>query len=200
MFCEQCGMNFLPEQSLCGHCGVSPTRHWLQLVSLVVLTIALACNSLMVFYLLPDFAQGERASPLLRSWLWFGESFSLYGWVPVALALLTWAFWPRLGWEPEGQVWFARVVLVLALVLAGVKLLLRWIPGATPAALAALVTSHAAAASTLPWLAVLLAVAVLCTRNETRDRLLGDGRALSLTSLAALFLVLVLMLVGWLLA
>ncbi len=41
MFCERCGLNFLPRQSLCTRCKVSATRHWFQLMSLATLSVAI---------------------------------------------------------------------------------------------------------------------------------------------------------------
>src|SRR5713226_1927699 len=58
LFCENCGLQFLPVQSVCTRCGVTSTRHWFQLMSLVTLVIAATCNSLVACLLLPGLAAG----------------------------------------------------------------------------------------------------------------------------------------------
>jgi hypothetical protein len=50
VFCEHCGQQFLPMQSVCTRCGVTSTRHWFQLMSLVTAMIAIAGNTLVAGY------------------------------------------------------------------------------------------------------------------------------------------------------
>lgn len=197
MFCERCGMQFLPRQSVCTHCNVTPTQHWLQLVSLTTLTIAIACNSLVALFLLPRLVIGEQPPFLFRAWLWVDEKLALYGWVAAAVALLVWAYWPRYGYEPEKEVRIARALLILLLLFAGAALLLTWMPLQSAGGMRAAVEDHPGLILTLAWGVVVLVVGVLCSNGETRDRLLGKGRALSLVGLGLLFLVLMLMLLSW---
>ena len=66
MFCERCGLNFLPKQSVCTRCKVSATRHWFQLMSLVTLMVAVACNALVALVLLPRLTAGAHAPAVFR--------------------------------------------------------------------------------------------------------------------------------------
>ena len=117
MFCENCGLQFFPRQSVCTRCDATCTRHWLQLTSLATLLIAAVCNSLASM-LLPASAlahsaasnRGSSFAPTLKAsaiavWLWIDGRASLYGWAALALALLTWDYfaWPE--WRPalEGE-------------------------------------------------------------------------------------------------
>jgi divalent metal cation (Fe/Co/Zn/Cd) transporter len=49
----------------------------------------------------------------------------------------------------------------------------------------------------LAWAVVLVVTVLLCVNAESRDYLLGHGKALSVVSLSVLLLVLTLTLVGW---
>lgn len=190
-------MQFLPRQSLCSRCGVPPTRHWLQLVSLVTLTIAIACNSLVALFMLPRLVTGQQTPVLFRSWLWLNEKLSLYGWLVIAVAVLAWAYWPHYGYEPEREVRLARILLILLLVASIAALVLQWIPAGPAAVVPATMQKNPGLASALAWGAVAVVVGVLCLNGDTRDRLLGDGRVLSLVGLGLLLLVLVLIPLGW---
>ncbi len=54
--------------------------------------------------------------------------------------------------------------------------------------------------SSLAWGVVVVVIALLCSNSETRDSLLGHGKALSLVSLGVLLLLLTMTIVGWSLA
>ena len=88
MFCDRCGLNFLPKQSVCTRCRRVPTRYWFQLMSLVTLLVAVACNGLVAILLLPRFAAGPHPHFVFRAWWWFDQKAALYGWVLFAVALL----------------------------------------------------------------------------------------------------------------
>lgn len=212
MFCENCGLQFFPRQSVCTRCDATCTRHWLQLTSLATLLIAAACNSLASMFLpasaLAHFAalnHGSSFGPSLKAsaiavWLWIDGKASLYGWAPLALALLTWDYfaWPE--WRPALKErirrWVIRSLLVSAFLVRIVPLFPRWIR--PPAGL--LVTAAKlprfpipmlpALSAAVPWVIVALAAALLCMNAETRDSLLGRGRALSAISLGVLLMVL----------
>ena len=198
MFCERCGLNFLPKQSVCTHCGMSPTRHWLQLMSLIMVLVAFACNSLLALYLLPRFSCDPRASFLFRGWAWFDVKFSLYGWVPLALGLLAWDYF--VGRETKAKVkgWVTRKLLTFVLVAGIAPTIPWWVPaGQPPQGFLAAIAKHPGLPSMLAWGAVLFVIMLLCIHSQTRDSLLGHGRVLSLVGLGLLLLVLGLTLAGW---
>src|SRR5258708_40182408 len=99
VFCDRCGLNFLPKQSVCTRCNTAATRHWFQLMSLMTLLMAVACNALVAFLLLPRLADG-RYSQFFQGWMWFDHKAALYGWVPVAAGVMGVAFE---GWEESGR-------------------------------------------------------------------------------------------------
>jgi hypothetical protein len=214
LFCENCGLQFLPVQSVCTRCGVTSTRHWFQLMSLVTLGIAAACNSLVACLLLPRLATGHRRLALshagfaMRAWLWTDLKASVYGWIPLALGLLAWDYFLRqesnavISEKLKG--WLVRGLLILAWVPGVAPLVPRWIrpPAAvlvTTAKLPHLPALTAVSGLTwlLPWGMVGLAAALLCINTETRDSLLGHGRILSAASLVILVMVLMLTLLAF---
>src|ERR1700747_1134370 len=56
MYCEHCGLQIMPQKPVCTRCGVSPTYHWMQLMGLLVLLLALLVNGLVAWFLLPRMA------------------------------------------------------------------------------------------------------------------------------------------------
>ena len=212
MFCENCGLQFFPRQSVCTRCDATCTRHWLQLTSLATLLIAVVCNSLASMFSPASalahsatsnhgsgFAPGLKASAI-AVWLWIDGKASLYGWAPLALALLTWDYfaWPesRPAWKERIKRLVIRSLLVSAFLVRMIPLFPRWIrPPAGLLVTAAklprfpipMLPSFSAA---VPWAIVALAATLLCMNAETRDSLLGRGRALSVASLGVLLTVL----------
>ena len=197
MFCEKCGLQFLPRQSVCTRCGLTPSRLWLQLASLLLLTIVIACNSLVDLYLLPRLVTGHQPRPLFRGWVWLDEKSSSYGWVAVALALLAWSFWSRRDSEAQTREWIARWYLILLLLAGAAKVVLPWVPTDSAASLHAALSRHPQLTLVLPWGTIVLVVAILCLGSETRDSLLGNGRVLSLVSAGLLLLLLAMVLLAW---
>jgi hypothetical protein len=219
VFCENCGLQFFPRQSVCTRCDATCTRHWLQLTSLATLLIAAACNSLASMFLpasaLAHSAASNHASsfaPTLKAsaiavWLWIDGKASLYGWAPLALALLTWDYfaWPE--WRPALKErikrWVIRSLLVSAFLVRIVPLFPRWIrpPAGVLVTAAKLprfpIPMLPAFSAAVPWVIVALAAALLCMNAETRDSLLGRGRALSAISLGVLLMVLAFTLVAF---
>jgi len=212
LFCENCGLQFFPRQSVCTRCDATCTRHWLQLTSLATLLIAVVCNSLASMSLpasaIAHSATSNHASgfaPSLKAsaiaiWLWIDGKASLYGWAPLALALLTWDYfaWPewRPAWKERIKRWVIRSLLVSAFLVRMVPLFPRWIRPPTGLLVTAaklprfpipMLPSFSAA---VPWAIVASAVTLLCMNAETRDSLLGRGRALSAISLGVLLMVL----------
>lgn len=199
MFCERCGLQFLPKQSVCTRCGVVPTRQWLQLVGLITLAVAFASNSVVTLSLLPGLA-GGRQPRLFHIWLRLSDALSSYGWVAVVLALLVWSFWLRRGYELQKKEWAVRLLLVLVFLVGIGAALLPGIPvaqGASILSIGHFVRGNPGLPSTLAWGALVLIVAILCLNQETRDSLLGHGRTLSLVGLGLLLLELAMMTLGW---
>lgn len=196
MFCEDCGLQFLPKESVCSRCGGVPTRQWLQLVSLLTLVVTFACNSLVDLYLLRRVA-GRSHSISLRAWLWFNDGFSSYGWVAVALFLLVWSIWSRPDWVREITEWVTRGLLILLLLAGAAAAILPLIPGRRAAAIRAILGRHHDAALMLPWGIVALVAGVLCLNSETRDSLLGRGRLSTLISAVILLVMLTMILQAW---
>ena len=215
MFCENCGLQFLPVQSVCTRCGVSSTRHWFQLMSLVTVGIAATCNSVMAFVVLPRLEAGHlrrfavsHEGFAIRAWLWTDLTAAVYGWIPLALGLLAWDYFVRQESSPviseRIKGWLVRGLLILAWVPGVAPLVPRWLR--PPAALAAAtgklprVPGMAAISGVtwlLPWTMVGLAAVLLCINAQTRDSLLGHGRVLSAVSLAVLAIVLMLTLMAF---
>jgi hypothetical protein len=203
VFCEQCGLQFLPMQSVCTRCGVTSTRHWFQLMSLVTVMIAVASNTLVAWLLLPRLPAGYQGRLAIRTWYWMDMKAAAFGWVPIGLGLLVWDyfFWqesrPLMKERIKG--WIVRLLLVIALVSGLAVSFPRWIrmPVAFAAAIAKVprFPGVSVAPSMLPWVLIALAAALVCINSDTRDSLLGHGRVLSSVSLGLLLLVLTMTLV-----
>jgi len=177
---------------------VSATRHWFQLMSLVTLTVAVACNALISMLMLPKLAFGAHPSALFRAWLWFDYKAALYGWVPLAVGLLAWDFLVWKEARPKVKGWFTRKLLTFSLAAGVAPMLPWWVPaGQPPIQFLALISKYPGLPAVLAWAVVLVVVILLVSEAESRDYLLGHGKALSLISVSALLLVLTLMVVGW---
>lgn len=198
MFCERCGQQFLPQESVCTRCRVIPTRHWLQLSGLVILTVAVAWNSFLSLFFLPRLVAGQHAW-LFHACVRFNHLASLYGWAAVALAILVWSYWARHGCQLLKKEWLARFLLMLLLAAGIVLAPAYWFPDgpASRIRMLAWVSDHPGAGPLAAWSTVVLVLGVLSMDSETRDALLGQGRALSWVSLASLLLVLALTSLGW---
>jgi hypothetical protein len=198
LFCERCGQNFLPKQSVCTRCGDVAARHWLQLVSLIALLVAVVGNSLVAWFLLPHSTASPHPRFFFRAWIWVDAKTSLYGWVPVALGLLAWDIFVWRRSRPKVKGWVTRKLLTFTLLAGMAPLIPWWVPaGQPPQSFLTVVGSHPGLPSLLSWGLILLVIILLCINSETRDSLLGHGKALSLVSLGALLLLLGLTIVGW---
>jgi len=198
LYCERCGLGFLPRQSICTRCHTSPTRHWLQLAGLATLAVALAYNAFAVLHLLPQFvARGQRTG-LFRVWLRIAQALSLYGWIVVAVVLLAWSFYGALhGHKLEFEVRLARLLLIVLLVGSAARFLLPLLRAKWAVVAVGVIQNHTDLVRILPWGTVALALALINLNRETRDRLLGTGRALCLLGLGLLLLVMTFTLLGW---
>jgi len=185
---------------MCTRCRVIPTRQWLQLVSLVVLSVAVAWNAVMCLVFLPRLTAGGHA-PFFHAWLRLSRLASSYGWVAVALAVLLWSFWARHGYDLQKKEWVARLLLICLLLAGILATRLPFVPDRVAARIPAIVLGplkdYPGAAPVLAWGAIILVLGSLSMDEETREALLGQGRALGWISLISLLLVLVLTTLGW---
>jgi len=198
MFCERCGLNFLPRQSVCTRCGAASTRHWLQLTSLVILMVAFIANRLVAIYLLPSRLAGPHPPLLYRGWAWFDQKTALYGWVPLALGLLAWDLLVWRHSRPKVKGWVTRKLLTLALMAGIAPIIPWWLPADQPPKnFMTAINKYPGLPSSLAWGVVVFVIALLCINAETRDSLLGHGKVLSLVSLGVLLLLVALTIAGW---
>lgn len=203
MYCEHCGLKILPERPVCTRCGRSPSHEWIQLLSLAILLLATIGNSVAGMFLLPKYSAAHPSGLFFRSWLWADRESSLYGWMPLAATLLLWEFfvWRKIRKaKPVTKIkgWVSRKMLAFVLAAGFAPILPWWIPASQPSerTLAAL-SQYPGLPCAVSWGAVLLVAIVLCIKAETRNLLLGKGKALSLVSLGVLALFLTLTLLGW---
>lgn len=198
MFCERCGLAFLPKQSVCSRCKVAATRHWFQLMSLLTLLVAVLCNTLVALLLLPRLAQSPHSRFVFRAWLWFDHKAALYGWVPIAIGLLAWDFLVWREARPKVKGWFTRRMLTFSIAAGLAPMLPWWVPaGQPPREFMSVVGRYPGGLSLLAWGLVLGVVVLLCASSESRDYLLGHGKALSVISLALLLIVMTITIVSW---
>jgi hypothetical protein len=198
VFCDRCGMSFLPKQSVCTRCKRVPTRYWFQFMSLVGIFVAVLCNTLLGVFLLPHLATSPHSRVLFRAWYWFDQKSAVYGWVPLAAGLLAWDYFVWKGARPKVKGWFTRKLLTFSLAAGVAPLLPWWIPaGQPPGQFLAFLGRHPGVPSMLAWGVVLVVAIILCIERESRDYLLGHGRALSIVGTAMLLLVLTMTAVGW---
>lgn len=203
MYCENCGLKILPERPVCTRCGRVPSHEWVQLISLVILFLAVIANSVAGLFLLPKLSTTHPSVPFFRRWLWADRESSLYGWIPLAAALLLWEYlvWRKIRKAkpvPKIKGWVSRKILTFVLAAGFAPILPWWIPANQPSdkALAA-ISQYPGLPCAISWGGVLLVAVVLCVKTETRDCLLGKGRMLSLVSLGVVALFLMLTLYGW---
>lgn len=201
MFCERCGQNFLPKQSVCTRCGDVAARHWLQLMSMIMLLVAVAGNSLVAWFVLPHSAIAAHPRLFFRAWIWLDAKASLYGWVPLALGLLAWDIFVWRRSRPKVKGWVTRKLLTFALLAGIAPFIPWWVPaGQPPKSFLTIVGSRPGLPALLAWGVILVVILLLCINSETRDSLLGHGKVLSVVSLGVLLLFLALTIVGWSLA
>lgn len=201
MFCERCGLGFLPKQSVCSRCNVTATRHWFQLMSLATLLLAVLCNALVGLLLLPQLVEARHPRLFFQAWLWFDRKAALYGWAPLVAALLAWDYLVWKAARPKVKGWVTRKLLTFSLAAAVAPMLPWWVPaGQPPGEFLSMIGKYPGVPVLLAWGVVLVVAVLLCGNAESRDYLLGHGKALSVVSLGLLLLVLTLTLVGWSLA
>jgi hypothetical protein len=198
VFCERCGLAFLPKQSVCSRCKTAATRHWFQLTSLLVLLLAVLCNLVVAMILLPRLAQAPHSHFVFRAWLWFDHKAALYGWIPLAIGLLAWDFLVWREARPKVKGWFTRRMLTFSIAAGLAPMLPWWVPaGQPPREFMSMLGRYPGGPCLLAWLLVLAVVVLLCMNSESRDYLLGHGKALSVISLALLLIVMTMSIVSW---
>src|SRR5271168_5605392 len=101
-------------------------------MSLVTLMVAVACNAVVALIFLPRLVAGTHARAVFRAWLWFDYKFAMYGWVPVAIALLAWDFLVWKEARPRVKGWFTRKLLTFSLAAGVATLLPWWVPAGQP--------------------------------------------------------------------
>jgi hypothetical protein len=201
LFCDRCGLNFLPKQSVCTRCHRVPTRYWFQFMSLVTLLVAVVCNGMVGLYLLPRYSDGHKTHALFRAWYWIDQKASLYGWVVFAVGLLAWDYFVWKEARPKVKGWFTRKLLTFSLAAALAPMIPWWVPaGQPPGQFLSMIGRYPGLPAILAWGVVLVVSVLLCADAESRDYLLGHGRMLSVVSTGLLLLVLSLTIVGWSLA
>ena len=170
-------------------------------MSMVTLLMAVACNALVAMLLLPRFVAAPHARFVFRAWLWVDEKAALYGWVPVAAALLAWDYLVWKEARPKVKGWFTRKLLTLSLAAGVAPMLPWWVPaGQPPGQFLSMIGRYPGVPVLLAWGVVLVVAVLLCIEAESRDYLLGHGRMLSVVSTSMLVLVLAMTVVGWSLA
>lgn len=198
MYCDRCGLNFLPKQSVCTRCKRVPTRYWFQFMSLVTVFVAVLCNTVLGLFLLPRLALGNHSKFLFRAWYWFDLKMALYGWVPLALALLAWDYFVWKEARPKVKGWFTRKLLTFSLAAGVAPMLPWWVPaGQPPSQFFAMIGRYPGVPALLAWGVVLTVAILLCVDPESRDYLLGHGRMLSVVSTCLMLLLLGMTVAGW---
>jgi hypothetical protein len=205
VYCEHCGIKIFPERPVCTRCGRAPSHEWVQLLSLAVLLLATIGNSVAGLYLLPKLSATRPSVFFFRAWLWTDREGALYGWMPLAAALLLWEFfvWRKVRKTKPKPVtkiksWVSRKILAFVLAAGFAPILPWWIPANQPSERTlATLARYPGLPCAVSWGGVLVVAVALCLKAETRDALLGRGKALSLVSLGALAVFLMLTLFGW---
>lgn len=193
----------MPQRPICTRCGAIPTHEWLQFMGLATLLVAVICNSLVGWYLLPRALSFHPSRFFFRSWMWVFDHFSSYGWIPLALALLAWDYFvwrkvKRAKPMPRVRGWISRKMLTFVLAAGFAPVLPWWIPAGQPSDhIMATFARNPGLPAFLSWTVILLVTVLLCIKGETRNMILGRGKILSLVSLGSLVILLALTLAGW---
>ena len=198
MYCEHCGLQIFPKLPVCTRCGETPTFQLFQLASLFTLFLAVLCNSLLAWLLLPRLTTAHHVAVYFRVWLWLSDTIGIYGWAPIAAGLLAWDYFARRKSREKIKRWLTRKLLSFVIVAGITPVLPWWVPaGQPPQNFMSLIGRYPGLPSGLAWIAITLVIVLLCSNAESRLALLGKGRALCAFSLSSLLLLLTLTLLGW---
>ena len=194
--CEECGLR-MNGQSICSGCRASPTRLWLQLVSLGMLGVLTAYNYIFVLNFLPRHVPREYVASV---WLNVSEFTWLYGWIVLGAYLPAWAYYGRkkYGYSLEAGVWVGIGFLLMLLIGAVARPIFPRMGWTWAQRLGTSLDSHPELGIVVGWAVVALALVSICCNCESRDRLLGRGKGLALLALAVLSIILALsLLTAW---
>jgi hypothetical protein len=203
VYCEHCGLQILPQKPTCTRCGRAPTHDLVQLIGLAIVLLVVMGNSMVGLYVLPKISITHPSVFFFRAWLWTDRQGSLYGWMPLAAALLLWEFfvWRKVKRpKPVTKVksWISRKILTFVLAAGFAPILPWWLPASQPSdKTLAVLSSYPGLPCAISWGGVLLVIVVLSVKAETRNSILGRGKTLCLASLGAMAVFLALTLFGW---
>jgi hypothetical protein len=188
--CEECGLQ-MNGQSICSGCHASPTRLWLQFVSLGTLGVLTAYNYIFALNVLPTLAPRGHVA---RVWLNVSEFTWLYGWIVLGAYLPAWAYFGRkkYGYSLEAGVRVGIGFVVSLLIAAVARPIFARMGWAWAERLGTSLDSHPELGIVVAWAVVALALVSICCNCESRDRLLGRGKGLALLVLAVLCILLAL--------
>lgn len=167
----------------------SPTRLWLQFVSLATLGVLTAYNYIFVLNFLPTRVSREYVASV---WLNASEFAWLYGWIVLGVYLLAWAYywWKKYGYSSETGVRVGIGFVVILLIGAVVRPIFPWMGWTWAEQLRTLLDSHPEHGIVMGWAVVALALVSICCNCESRDRLLGRGKGIALLALTVLCIIL----------
>jgi hypothetical protein len=186
--CEECGL-LMNGQSICSGCRASPTRLWLQFVSLGTLGVLTAYNYIFVLNFLPMRVPREYVASV---WLNVSEFAWLYGWIGLGVYLPTWAYYWRkkYGYSLETGVRVGIGFVVILLIGAVARPIFLWMGWTWAEHLRTLLDSQPENGIVIGWAVVALALVSICCNCESRDRLLGRGKGIALLALTVLCIIL----------
>jgi hypothetical protein len=188
--CEECGLS-MNGQSICSGCRASPTRLWLQFVSLGTLGVLTAYNYIFVLNFLPTRLPREYVASV---WLNVSEFAWLYGWIVLGVYLPAWAYYWRkkYGYSLETGVRVGIGFVVILLIGAVTRPIFPRMGWTWAEGLRTSLDSRPELGIVVGWAVVALALVSICCNCESRDRLLGRGKGLTLLVFAVLCIILAL--------
>ncbi len=188
LHCEECGLP-MNGQSICSGCRASPTRSWLQFVSLGMLCVLTAYNYIFVLNVLPTRVPHKYVASV---WLNVSEFAWHNGWIVLAVYLPAWAYYwrKRYGNNLEIGVWVGIGFVVMLLIGAVARPIFPRLGWAWAERLQTSLDSHSELGIIVGWAVVALALVSICCNCGSRGRLLGMGKGLALLALAVLCIIL----------
>ncbi len=171
-------------QSICSGRRASPTRLWLQFVSLGTLGVLTAYNSIFVLNFLPTRVAREYVASV---WLNVSEFAWLYGWIALGVYLPAWAYYWRkkYGYSLENGVRVGIGFVVLLLMGAVARPIFPRMGWTWAERLRTSLDSRPELGIVVGWAVVALALVSICCNCESRDRLLGRGKGLAFFSFSS---------------
>jgi hypothetical protein len=190
IYCEECGLR-MNGQAICSGCRASPTRLWLQFVSLGTLGVLTAYNYIFVLNFLPTRVPHKYVASV---WLNVSEFAWLYGWIVLGVYLPAWAhYWRKKhGSGLETGVWVGIGFVVILLIGAVARPIFPRMGWTWAQRLQTSLDSHPDLGIVVGWAVVALALVSICCHCESRDRLLGRGKGLALLAWTVLCMILAL--------